>query len=125
MPTLLGPPEVSNYNPKAPPEPTAVGPTTTIAKTSGFNTIINPPMGFTENFSPIFLSSGNPSLDFFFHIVPQPPDHTQAPNVPSFTEFGFFKDLPEILYRLLEGSHVRENQKVKWLCVKGSNKRNK
>ncbi|OMO60429.1 hypothetical protein CCACVL1_24163 [Corchorus capsularis] len=33
----------------------------------------NPPMGFTENYSPTFLSSGNPCLDFFFHVVPDTP----------------------------------------------------
>ncbi|MED6121291.1 hypothetical protein PIB30_028792, partial [Stylosanthes scabra] len=133
-------------------------------------------MGFTENFSPTFLSSGNPCLDFFFHVVPDtPPDSlterlhvawahnplttlklvcnlrgvrgtgksdrngfyaaaswlfsnhpkTLAANVPSLAEFGYFKDLPEILYRLLEGSDVRKNQKEQWLSVKGSNKRNR
>ncbi|MED6224802.1 hypothetical protein PIB30_087679 [Stylosanthes scabra] len=175
MHSLLGPPEVSNYNPKAPPQPTAVADTTTVTKTSGFNTI-NPPMSFTENFSPTFLSSDNPCLEFFFHIVPDTPSDslrerlsvawshnplttlklvcnlrgvrgtgksdrkgfyaaatwlfsnhpkTLAANVPSFAEFGFFKDLPEILYRLLEGSDVRKNQKAKLRRVKGSNKRNK
>ncbi|KAK3041333.1 hypothetical protein RJ639_002314 [Escallonia herrerae] len=34
-----------------------------------------PQMGLTENLSPTFLSSGNPCLDFFFHVVPDtPPD---------------------------------------------------
>lgn len=32
-----------------------------------------PLMGFTENLSPTFLSTGNPCLDFFFHIVPDTP----------------------------------------------------
>ena len=32
-----------------------------------------PPMGLTENKSPTFLSSGNPCLDFFFHVVPDTP----------------------------------------------------
>lgn len=26
-----------------------------------------PQMGYTENYSPTFLSTGNPCLDFFFH----------------------------------------------------------
>ncbi|KAL3623515.1 hypothetical protein CASFOL_032331 [Castilleja foliolosa] len=30
-------------------------------------------MGWTENGSPTFLSSGNPCLDFFFHVVPDTP----------------------------------------------------
>ncbi|KAF5741203.1 hypothetical protein HS088_TW10G00198 [Tripterygium wilfordii] len=31
-----------------------------------------------------------------------------------FAEFGYFKDLPEILYRILEGPEVRRNQKAEW-----------
>ncbi|CAL1409848.1 unnamed protein product [Linum trigynum] len=30
-------------------------------------------MGLTENFSPTYLSTGNPCLDFFFHVVPDTP----------------------------------------------------
>lgn len=30
-------------------------------------------MGLTENLSPTFLSTGNPCLDFFFHVVPDTP----------------------------------------------------
>ncbi|GFQ05599.1 uncharacterized protein l728 [Phtheirospermum japonicum] len=33
-------------------------------------------MGLTENGSPTFLSSGNPCLDFFFHVVPDTPPET-------------------------------------------------
>ncbi|GFQ03060.1 uncharacterized protein l728 [Phtheirospermum japonicum] len=33
-------------------------------------------MGFTENCSPTFLSSSNPCLDFFFHVVPNTPPET-------------------------------------------------
>ncbi|XP_071938076.1 uncharacterized protein [Coffea arabica] len=36
----------------------------------GLNIDRHPFMGFTENMSPTFLSSGNPCLDFFFHVVP-------------------------------------------------------
>ncbi|KAL1347772.1 hypothetical protein AAHE18_07G029900 [Arachis hypogaea] len=133
-------------------------------------------MGLTENHSATFLSSGNPCLDFFFHVVPDTPydslrkrldvawahnplttlklicnlrgvrgtgktdregfytaatwlfsNHpkTLAANVPSFAEFGYFKDLPEILYRVLKGSGVRKNQKEQWRNVKGSTKRNR
>ncbi|KAI4336528.1 hypothetical protein L6164_015044 [Bauhinia variegata] len=39
---------------------------------------------------------------------------TLACNVASFADFGYFKDLPEILYRLLEGSDVRKIQKDQW-----------
>ncbi|CAH8323220.1 unnamed protein product [Eruca vesicaria subsp. sativa] len=119
-----------------------------------------PPMGLTENLSPTFLTSGNPCLDFFFHIVPDTPptdliqrlavswshdplttlklvchlrgvrgtgksdkegfytaalwlheNHpkTLALNLPSLVDFGYFKDLPEILYRLLEGQQEVES----------------
>ncbi|KAL1832430.1 hypothetical protein DCAR_0102436 [Daucus carota subsp. sativus] len=37
---------------------------------SGFN---QPMMGVTENNSATYLSSGNPCLDFFFHVVPSTP----------------------------------------------------
>lgn len=33
----------------------------------------HPLMGLTENLSPTFLSTGNPCLDFFFHVVPDTP----------------------------------------------------
>ncbi|CAL5349932.1 unnamed protein product [Camellia sinensis] len=38
---------------------------------------------------------------------------TVACNVTSFAEFGYFKDLLEILYRLLEGPDVRKHEKAK------------
>ncbi|KAH6807053.1 Uncharacterized conserved protein UCP015417 [Perilla frutescens var. hirtella] len=116
-------------------------------------------MGLTENLSPTFLSTGNPCLDFFFHVVPDTPpesvthrlklawdqdplkalklvcnlrgvrgtgksdkegfytaalwlhDHhpkTLAANVAVFAEFGYFKDLLEILFRVLEGADARK-----------------
>ncbi|OMO81397.1 hypothetical protein COLO4_23626 [Corchorus olitorius] len=120
------------------------------------------PMGFTENNSPKFLSSGNPCLDFFFHVVPDTPSYqveqrlklaweqnpltalklvcnlrgvrgtgksdgegfyasafwlfenhpkTLASNAASVAKFGYFKDLPEILYRLHHGLDVRKTSK--------------
>ncbi|KAJ8574394.1 hypothetical protein K7X08_026199 [Anisodus acutangulus] len=119
-------------------------------------------MGYTENMSATYLSTNNPCLDFFFHVVPDTPqkslteylqrawDHnapttlklicnlrgvrgtgksdkegyytaalwlhqfhpkTLACNVESLANFGYFKDLPEILYRLLEGADVRKKAK--------------
>ncbi|KAK2375484.1 hypothetical protein QL285_076373 [Trifolium repens] len=180
--TLVGPPEIYTLNPTttttvvADPTPTTVT-TTTAATTNNtfldqmmanFNTLSTtryPPMGLTENMSPTFLSTGNPCLDFFFHVVPDTPSETLlerlqlawsqnplttlklvcnlrgvrgtgksdregfyaaalwfhqhhpktlASNVPSLADFGYFKDLPEILYRLLEGSSVRKTQKQEW-----------
>nr|XP_043608308.1 uncharacterized protein LOC122580100 [Erigeron canadensis] len=128
---------------------------------SSFNStsIQNPPppmMGYTENMSPTYLTTANPCLDFFFHVVPDSSqrlkrswDHdplktlklicnlrgvrgtgksdkegyytsalwlhknhpqTLACNVASLAKFGYFKDLPEILFRLLEGLDVREKE---------------
>nr|XP_011464239.1 PREDICTED: uncharacterized protein LOC101309550 [Fragaria vesca subsp. vesca] len=130
-----------------------------------------PPMGLTENGSPTFLTSGNPCLDFFFHVVPDTkPEYfnqqlpvawshdalttlklicnlrgvrgtgkndkegfytaalwlynhhpkTLAYNVASVAAFGYFKDLPEILYRILEGQDIRKTQKEEWERIKRS-----
>ncbi|RHN70397.1 putative von Willebrand factor, type A [Medicago truncatula] len=160
--TLVGPPELY----------TTV--TATTNKTSidqmvtNFNTLHtnqNPPMTLTENMSPTYLTTGNPCLDFFFHVVPDTPPETLlrrlqlawsynplttlklvcnlrgvrgtgksdregfyaaalwfhhyhpktlASNVPSLADFGYFKDLPEILYRLLQGTNIRKIQKEEW-----------
>ncbi|XP_043718289.1 uncharacterized protein LOC122666205 isoform X2 [Telopea speciosissima] len=120
-------------------------------------------MGLTENYSPTFLSTGNPCLDFFFHVVPDTPPETLkkrlhlawnhnalttlklicnlrgvrgtgksdkegfytaalwlhknhpktlAGNMRWFGDFGYFKDLLEILYRLIEGADVRKIAKT-------------
>ncbi|KAL1307535.1 hypothetical protein HN51_049446 [Arachis hypogaea] len=184
MATLLGPPELSKPQPT--PVAVAAAATTTTTTTAVSEPFIDlmvskfnnpkPPMGLTENQSATFLSTGNPCLDFFFHVVPDTPSDslrerldvawahnplttlklvcnlrgvrgtgksdregfytaamwlfsnhpkTLAANVPSFAEFGYFKDLPEVLYRILEGSDVRKDQKAQWLSVKGSRKRNR
>ncbi|KAM5588445.1 hypothetical protein ABKV19_006735 [Rosa sericea] len=49
-----------------------------------------------------------------------------ACNLASFSEFGYFKDLPEIVYRLLEGEDVRKKQKAEWRerkCAGGRKRR--
>ncbi|KAK2375491.1 hypothetical protein QL285_076380 [Trifolium repens] len=166
--TLIGPPEIYST-------------TTTnndfidqmLANFNSPKTNRNPLMGFTENMSPTFLSTGNPCLDFFFHVVPNTPSETLiqrlklawshnplttlklvcnlrgvrgtgksdregfyaaalwfhqhhpktlASNVPSLADFGYFKDLPEILYRLLEGSSIRKFQKDEWNQRKSGSK---
>nr|XP_043634911.1 uncharacterized protein LOC122606006 [Erigeron canadensis] len=43
---------------------------------------------------------------------------TLADNVPNIVSFGYFKDLPEILYRLVMCPEVRENEKRDWLAKK-------
>lgn len=171
---LLGPPELRNSNPqqqsKQSDPPAAMSDPFMNLMVANFNktamaTPTPPPMGFTENGSGTFLSSGDPCLDFFFHVVPSTPPQTLtgflnaswahdplttlklicnlrgvrgtgksdkegfytaalwlhslhpktfACNVASFAEFGYFKDLPEIIYRLLEGSDVRQIQKAEW-----------
>ncbi|KAL1451660.1 hypothetical protein WDU94_006018 [Cyamophila willieti] len=133
-------------------------------------------MGLTENNSATFLATGNPCLDFFFHIVPDTPPETLVKrlelawthdplttlklvcnlrggrgtgksdresfytaalwlhenhpqtlvaNIPAIADFGYFKDLPEILYRLIEGARVRQDQKDEWHVTKGSAKINR
>ncbi|XP_021810753.1 uncharacterized protein LOC110754062 [Prunus avium] len=186
---LLGPPEL-RPNPAKPQctEPKPAQPQCTEPKPSdpfvdlmvaNFNDAFTKmrsslPMGMTENNSPTYLSSGNPCLDFFFHVVPDtPPSYldqklplawahdslttlklicnlrgvrgfgksdkegfytaafwlhqnhpkTLACNLASFAQFGCFRDLPEILYRVLQGQDVREKEKAEWLRIKGSGKR--
>ncbi|CAA7045444.1 unnamed protein product [Microthlaspi erraticum] len=161
--TLLGPPSVASTE-------TPVTPVTDdhnlISKTATLNLGEEaPPMGLTENLSATFLSSGNPCLDFFFHIVPDTsPDDliqrlelswshdplttlklvcnlrgvrgtgksdkegfytavywlyqnhpkTLALNLPALVEFGYLKDLPEILYRILEGQQMERGKSRVW-----------
>ncbi|KAF6137978.1 hypothetical protein GIB67_041851 [Kingdonia uniflora] len=124
--------------------------------------IYAPKMGVTENHSATFLSTLNPCLDFFFHVVPNTPvksvverlelawkynplttlklicnlrgvrgtgksdkegfyaaalwlheNHpkTLACNIWWFANVGYIKDLPEVLYRVLEGLDVRKRAK--------------
>ncbi|KAG7550482.1 von Willebrand factor A-like domain superfamily [Arabidopsis thaliana x Arabidopsis arenosa] len=169
-PPLLGPPELRDPNSLLPKPITTSGPSNPFmdAMVSNFNNstrvnvISSPPMGYTENNSATHLSSGNPCLDFFFHVVPSTPkdsleqrlqgawDHdalttlklicnlrgvrgtgksdkegfytaalwlhgrhpkTLACNLESLSQFGYFKDFPEILYRILQGSEIRKIQK--------------
>ncbi|KAI8566425.1 hypothetical protein RHMOL_Rhmol02G0039600 [Rhododendron molle] len=152
---LLGPPEMRLS-------------TLTISTTTTTTATANqpkPPMGRTENNSATYLSTGNPCLDFFFHVVPDtPPEQllqrllsawdrdaltslklvcnlrgvrgtgksdkegfytaalwlhkhhpkTLACNVKAIAEFGYFKDMLEILYRLLEGPEIRKKEKSEW-----------
>lgn len=116
------------------------------------------------------MATGNPCLDFFFHVVPNTPpkqlvdrlesawDHnpltalklicnlrgvrgtgkfdkegfymaalwlhnhhpkTLACNVWAIAEFGYFKDMLEILYRVIEGAEVRRIEKAEWNLRKG------
>ncbi|KAL8557745.1 hypothetical protein ACS0TY_005015 [Phlomoides rotata] len=74
-PILLGPPEIHQQ----PAAAAATGDSFVDLSVENFNkTAIhkNPPMGLTENRSPTFLSTGNPYLDFFFHVVPDTPPDT-------------------------------------------------
>ncbi|KAG6384833.1 hypothetical protein SASPL_153652 [Salvia splendens] len=167
---LIGPPEIYQQPPKFASASTATAPTTTgdafidlmIADFNKTATITSPLRVVTENNSPTLLSSGNPCLDFFFHVVPDTPpesltnrlklawDHdplkalklvcnlrgvkgtgksdresfftaalwlhqqhpkTLAGNAAAFADFGYFKDLLEILFRLLEGAEARKSAK--------------
>lgn len=164
---LVGPPEIYLPTTSATQETQPQKPSTTgdpfidlmVANYNHTRLDERPPMGLTENCSPTFLSTGNPCLDFFFHIVPDTPagvlaqrlqvawahnplttlklvcnlrgvrgtgksdkegfytaamwlhkhhPKTLACNLASFAEFGYYKDLLEVLYRLLEGPDVRK-----------------
>ncbi|GER26077.1 hypothetical protein STAS_01692 [Striga asiatica] len=162
--SLVGPPEIHQKPtpPAAAVPAAATGDPFMDLMVANFNktavTAPLPPRGFTENFSPTFLSSGNPCLDFFFHVVPDTPQEalaqrlklaweddplkalklvcnlggvrgtgktdreggytaalwihknhpkTLACNVASLAKFGYFKDLLEILFRLVEGPDAR------------------
>ncbi|GER45782.1 hypothetical protein STAS_22761 [Striga asiatica] len=175
--SLLGPPEIYPATPApsatATATATATDPTTAAAGSyvdvlvANLNGVAigrnqNLPMGLTENFSPTFLSTGNPCLDFFFHVVPDTPRETLverlklaweqdplkalklvcnlrgvrgtgksdregsytaalwlhenhpktlARNIDSLANFGYFKDLLEILFRVLEGPDARQKAK--------------
>ncbi|KAL9237189.1 hypothetical protein vseg_011771 [Gypsophila vaccaria] len=118
--------------------------------------------GLTETNSKTYLNSGNPCIDFFFHVVPDTPaseverllenswkkdalvtlklvcnlrgvrgtgkydkegfyaaalwlyrhhPKTLSLNIKAVAGFGYFKDLPEILFRVLEGADVRSLSK--------------
>ncbi|KAK9289127.1 hypothetical protein L1049_017600 [Liquidambar formosana] len=146
---------------------------TIISKARDIDLSGKPLIGLTENFSPTFLATGNPCLDFFFHIAPDTPSDdlirrlefawsfdslttlklicnlrgvrgtgksdkegfytsalwlhkhhpkTLARNVRAFADFGYFKDLLEILYRILEGSDVRRIAKEEWQNRKSGKK---
>ncbi|KAL4628836.1 hypothetical protein ACB092_05G266600 [Castanea dentata] len=160
---LLGPPQIYTKS------------TTTTAIESSVETLNlptqEPTLGFTENCSLTYNASGNPCLDFFFHVVPSTPSHetvervqkawaydplttlklicnlrgvrgtgksdkqrfytvalwlhkhhpkTLALNARTFADFGYFKDLPEILYLILEGESAREIAKREWDQRKGA-----
>ncbi|CAE6222792.1 unnamed protein product [Arabidopsis arenosa] len=164
---LLGPPSVAAIETPVTinsPETPVSDDNSLISKTATLN-LEEPQMGLTENFSPTFLSSGNPCLDFFFHIVPDTPSDdlilrlaiswshdplttlkllcnlrgvrgtgksdkegfytaalwlyknhpkTLALNLPALVDFGYFKDLPEILFRILEGQQMERGKNRVW-----------
>ncbi|KAD6453280.1 hypothetical protein E3N88_07985 [Mikania micrantha] len=139
--------------------------------TSSISLNNQPLITFTENSSATYLSSQNPCLDFFFHVVPDTPPEdlinrlelswshnslttlklicnlrsvrgtgksdkqsfytaaiwlhnhhpkTLALNIPVLVEFGYFKDLLEILYRLILGPDVRRIAKSQWISKKSA-----
>ncbi|GJN38980.1 hypothetical protein PR202_gb28068 [Eleusine coracana subsp. coracana] len=142
--TLLGPPAESLRAAAA--RAAAAAPTTGDAfldlMDANFYKPTKPPAAktLTENASPTFVSSGDPCLDFFFHVVPGTPatsvtsliadawaaepitalrlacnlraatlwmhgchPNTLALNARPVAEFGYLKDFPEILHRIIHG----------------------
>lgn len=82
MASLLGPPELRTPAPQSQPQPQQASESKAdpfmdlmVANFNKASLATTPPMGFTENGSATFLSSGNPCLDFFFHVVPDTPPH--------------------------------------------------
>ncbi|KAH9682075.1 hypothetical protein KPL71_027200 [Citrus sinensis] len=77
----------------------------------------DPPMGLTENSAPMYFSSGNPCQDFSSTSsisLYKKQKKTLALNSSAFVDFGYLKDLTEILYRILEGPGRREGlRKIK------------
>ncbi|CAH9051996.1 unnamed protein product [Cuscuta epithymum] len=189
MSMLLGPPELytSPSSAAAPPENDLADSFMHLMlkgfNAAGNNVIGKPVMGRTENESHTYLSTGNPCLDFFYHVVPDTPAgtidelllnswahnplttlklicnlrgvggtgksdkeafyasalwlHSHHPkslacNLEEIASFGYLKDLPEILYRLLEGGDVRqkeqrryrrEEKKIKYIRFGGKKKK--
>ncbi|KAB2061877.1 hypothetical protein ES319_A10G116000v1 [Gossypium barbadense] len=169
--TIVGPPAIHTLNPPS----TAVIDVESLAIQAGdCKPTGEPPRGRTENNSATFLSTGNPCLDFFFHVVPDNASHelierlelawahdsltalklicnlrgvrgtgksdkegfytavlwlfskhpkTLAFNLKAISEFGYFKDFPEILYRILEGPESRKIQRMEWQDRKRGGKR--
>ncbi|OMO95315.1 hypothetical protein COLO4_15986 [Corchorus olitorius] len=75
---LPGPPANSAAKPSQNPSintPTATesAPDSLVTQLGNLKLSGEPPRGRTENISGTFLSSGNPCLDFFFHVVPDTP----------------------------------------------------
>ncbi|KAI3992331.1 hypothetical protein MKX01_030052 [Papaver californicum] len=168
---LLGPPEI--YTSQSNTSSATIKSSSSAASASTFmnsrvDNFINL-RGYTENGSATYVSTSNPLLDFFFHVVPDTPfetvterleaawsydplkalklvynlrgvrgtgksdregfyaatlwmhkhhPKTLACNVKTIADFGYFKDLPEILYRLHEGVEIRKLQKEEWLSKK-------
>ncbi|KAI3936324.1 hypothetical protein MKW92_001587 [Papaver armeniacum] len=164
---LIGPPSIYRQVPPSPKQKAADDSTAPDSSpASNFtNSAPHHLRGFTENGSATYVSSDNPLLDFFFHVVPSTPHEsvtqrlesawkhdpltalklicnlrgvrgtgksdkegfyasalwlhknhpkTLAMNLKAMADFGYFKDLPEILFRLHEGINIRTERKNQW-----------
>ncbi|CAI0438997.1 unnamed protein product [Linum tenue] len=163
---LLGPPEAKRKSRSAAAVSSGHGDHPNPHRVAGKrSTVTKPELAWTENGSRTFKATGNPCLDFFFHVVPSTPDEsvvkrarkawkydpsttlklicnlrgvrgtgkcnkekfyaaalwlhekhpiTLARNVRTIAEFGYFKDLLEILYRLMKGGDVRDVARSEW-----------
>lgn len=70
--TIVGPPAIHTLNP---PSATLTDVESLAIQAGDCKLTEEPPRGRTENNSATFLSTGNPCLDFFFHVVPDTPSH--------------------------------------------------
>ncbi|KAI3958671.1 hypothetical protein MKW98_030336 [Papaver atlanticum] len=172
LPSRADDPQISKQDDPAVPDSTPAS-TFMDLMVSNFNNLnTNSPShlsGLTENGSATYVSSDNPLLDFFFHVVPDTPpesvtqrlelawkhdsltalklicnlrgvrgtgksdkegfyaaalwlhkNHPQtlAINLEAMADFGYFKDLPELLFRLHEGIDIRNKRKTEWQTEK-------
>ncbi|KAI3862571.1 hypothetical protein MKX03_037675 [Papaver bracteatum] len=172
LPSRADDPQISKPDDPAVPDSTPAS-TFMHLMVSNFNNLnTNSPShlrGLTENGSATYVSSDNPLLDFFFHVVPDTPSEsvtqrlelawkhdsltalklifnlrgvrgtgksdkegfyaaalwlhknhpqTLAINLDAMADFGYFKDLPELLFRLHEGIDIRNKRKTEWQTEK-------
>ncbi|KAI3919191.1 hypothetical protein MKX01_018830 [Papaver californicum] len=166
-PTILPDPSPKPDDPSSPPASTFID--LMVSNFNDLKTDSHHLRGFTENGSATYVSSDNPLLDFFFHVVPDTPHEsvtqrlesawnfdplkalklicnlrgvrgtgksdkegfyaaalwlhknhpkTLVSNLKAMADFGYFKDLPEILFRLQEGIEIRKERKNEWRIQK-------
>ncbi|KAF3499642.1 hypothetical protein F2Q69_00042624 [Brassica cretica] len=78
----------------------------------------SPQKGLTENGAGTVRGTGKSDKEGFYTAalwLHGSHPKTLACNLESLSKFGYFKDFPEILYRILKGSKIRDTQKSEWM----------